>query len=600
MAGLTATTNANLPHRLADFETLTEGLDYAARGETGSNFFSSRGQLVESLTYGEIRERALDVAARFDTAGFERGERIALIAETTPDFLIFFYGCQYAGLIPVPLPLSINLGGHEAYVSRLRGMMVRAGVRAAVGSDELIDHLREAALGLDVDMVATPEEFYGLPVGQGAPRPLQKDEPCYIQYSSGSTSAPRGVLVTQRALTDNARGISRHGLALRPGDRSVSWLPLYHDMGLVGFCLTPVMSQISVDYLASTTFARRPLVWLKVLSEVGGTISFSPAFGYELCVRQAAKADLSGLDLSKWRVAGVGGEMVRPAVLSSFTEHYGACGFDDRAFLPSYGLAESTLAVTFSRLDEGVRIDHVSQDTYALSSMAMPMRPGTNGHARKTRSLVKCGAPLPGHRIEIRDKVNRSLPERAIGRVCIAGTSLMEGYFDDPEATRRAFTPDGWLDTGDLGYMVDGELVITGRSKDLIIFHGRNIWPQDIEWAIEQHCSIRSGDVAAFSVNGNGSAERVVVVVECRVSDPEEQHNLRRQTAAVVHRTAGVNCQVILAAPRTLTFTSSGKLSRSAAKEDFVTGVIEDIGADLPPPPPVLQESLMRASAGGK
>jgi fatty-acyl-CoA synthase len=371
-------------------------------------------------------------------------------------------------------------------------------------------------------------------------------------------------------------------------------------MGLVGFCLTPVMSQITVDYLASTSFARRPLVWLKILSEVGGTISFSPAFGYELCVRQAAKADLSGLDLSKWRVAGVGGEMVRPAVLSSFTEHYGACGFNDRAFLPSYGLAESTLAVTFSRLDEGVRIDHVSQDTYALSSMAMPMRPGTNGHARKTRSLVKCGAPLPGHRIEIRDKVNRSLPERAIGRVCIAGASLMEGYFDDPEATRRAFTPDGWLDTGDLGYMVDGELVITGRSKDLIIFHGRNIWPQDIEWAIEQHCGIRSGDVAAFSVNGNGSPERVVVVVECRVSDPEEQHNLRRQTAAVVHRTAGVNCQVILAAPRTLTFTSSGKLSRSAAKEDFVTGVIEDIGADLPPPPPTLQEPLMRASAGGK
>jgi fatty-acyl-CoA synthase len=156
MARLTATTNAKLPHRLADFETLTEGLDYAARGETGSNFFSSRGQLTDSLTYGEIRERALDLAARFDTAGFERGERIALIAETTPDFLIFFYGCQYAGLIPVPLPLSINLGGHEAYVSRLRGMMTRAGVRAAVGSDDLISHLREAALGLDVDMVATP------------------------------------------------------------------------------------------------------------------------------------------------------------------------------------------------------------------------------------------------------------------------------------------------------------------------------------------------------------------------------------------------------------------------------------------------------------
>jgi fatty-acyl-CoA synthase len=599
MVSLTATRNSTLPLCRGEFETIAEGLEYARRGETGCNFFSSRGDLVEALTYGEIRDRAIDLALAFDAAKLERGGRLAIIAETTPDFLIFFYACQYAGLVPVPLPLSVNLGGHDSYVGRLHNMMERARVVGAVASSDLIGYLREAAEGLDIGWLGTPEDFFALPRSGGDLRPLCKDEPCYVQYSSGSTSSPRGVLVTQRAITSNARAIVQHGLDLREGDRAVSWLPLYHDMGLVGFCLAPIQSQVTIDYMASTTFARRPMLWLKILSEHGGTISFSPTFGYELCTRLSSRVGPGQFDLSRWRVAGIGGEMVRPSVLRDFAERFADCGFAPRAFLPSYGLAESTLAVSFSPLDEGVRVDRISREAYTRKAIALPAKKNGNGETQDSRSFVRCGAPLPGHRIEIRDETNRALPERRIGWVCIEGPSLMQGYFSDEQATAAAFTPDGWLNTGDMGYLVDGDLVITGRSKDLIICNGRNIWPQDLEWAVESQCELRPGDVAAFSVDDEEGKERVVVVVETRAKGPEAHHELRRQVSAVITTMAGVIGEVVLAAPRSLTFTSSGKLSRVSAKADFLSGAIEDVGTD-PAGPRVPEPALPLAATAGE
>lgn len=596
MVQVTPTSNASLPFRRGEFETIAEGLDYAARGETGCNFFSSRGRLVQSLAYREIRERAVELARSFDKAGLRRGERLAIIAETSSDFLIFFFACQYAGLIPVPLPLSVNLGGHGAYVARLHNMMERAGVRAAVASDELAGYLREAGDGLNVDLLGTPQDFYALPGVGGNIRPLGKDEPCYVQFSSGSTSMPRGILVTQRAITHNARAIGQCGLQLRQGDRSVSWLPLYHDMGLVGFCLTPALMQVTIDYMASTTFARRPLLWFKVLSDYGGTISFSPTFGYELCVRLSGRIGREQFDLSRWRVAGVGGEMVRPSVLSDFAERFSDYGFDARAFLPSYGLAESTLAVSFSPLGRGVQVDRVSREAYTRSAFASPSKANGNGGAEQARSFVKCGRPLPGHRFEIRDENNTPLPERRIGWICISGPSLMDGYFADEDATRAMFTPDGWLNTGDMGYLVDGELVITGRSKDLIICNGRNIWPQDLEWAVASQCGISAGHVAAFAVDDEDGRERVAVIVECRQKGAAAQHFLRRKVSRVVMTMAGVSAEVVLAPPRSLTFTSSGKLSRAAAKADYLAGVIEDIDGD--PVAPALAEPVVKLAVG--
>ncbi len=594
---LTATSNPGLPFRVGEFETIWEGLDYAARGQTGCNFFSSRGESARSLPYREIRAHAIDLALRLSTLGLPRGSRFAIVAETGPHFLIFFYACQYIGLIPVPLPLSINLGGHDAHVARLRSMLAAAQPAAAVASRELLATLAQAADGLGARLVGTPEDFYALPCAGGALAPFDKNEPCYIQYSSGSTMDPKGVLVTQRAITTNARAIGRDGLRLVPGDRAVSWLPLYHDMGLVGFCIAPMLAQVSIDYLATSTFAVRPLTWLQLISERRCTISFSPTFGYELCLRRAAKANGLNLDLSSWRVAGIGGEMIRPDVLEQFATTFGSHGFNRRAFLPSYGLAEATLAVSFAPLDEGVVVDSVDRDKYEFTRRAVPVR--ANGSARRTRSFVACGTVLPEYAAEIRDDNGRPLPDRTIGRICIQGPSLMEGYYRNPEATRQMKLADGWLDTGDMGYAVNGTLFITGRRKDMIICNGRNIWPQDLEWAVESLADVRTGSAAAFSVDDDDGDERVVIVVECYFAEPARQRALVHEISAIIHRTAGVHCEVMLVPARTLVFTSSGKLSRAAAKARYLNDGLRAIDVDVDAAPVYGFDAEHRIAAAG-
>ncbi len=576
----TPTSHGSLAQRLGDFETLTEGLDYAARGITGCNFYAPRGHLETVLSYAELQARSHEAALRLSALGLDRGARIAILAETTPDFMAFFYGCQYAGLVPVPMPLSMNLGGHEAYVQRLRAMLNAAKVSAAIASDELISLLREAGTGVVAGMIGTPADFLALGTRGGELRPLTKDEPCYMQYSSGSTSLPRGVLVSQLAITSNARGIARDGLKLVPEDRATSWLPLYHDMGLVGFCISPMMSQVSIDYMATSAFARRPLLWLKLISEAQSTIAFSPTFGYELCVRRVTNGQASQYDLTNWRIAGIGGEMVRPEVLQDFTDCFAPSGFDGKAFLPSYGLAESTLAVTFPRLGGGVRVDHIDRTAYESRAEAIPSK--TDGSAYKARAFVFCGSALPGHEVEVRGSSGQALADRKIGRVCVRGPSVMQGYYEDSEASEGVMLADGWMDTGDLGYLVDGELVITGRSKDLIICNGRNIWPQDLEWTVEKLPGIRPGCVAAFSVDQEEDSEQVVVIAETRLSEEQEQQLLVQDILFNIRRTAGVDCQAILVPPRSLTFTSSGKLSRAAVREDFLSGALRPLTEDAP------------------
>src|SRR3546814_521677 len=407
----------------------------------------------------------------------------------------------------------------------------------------MLHYLKEAAA--DGRMVGTPGDFYSLPAEGVDLRPFGKDEACYIQYSSGSTSLPRGVFVSQRAITSNARGIGRHGLSLRSGDRATSWLPLYHDMGLVGFCLTPMLSQITIDYLATKSFALRPLTWLKLISQHGGTISFSPTFGYDLCATRGLNGSAKTIDLSRWRVAGIGGEMVRAETLERFSQTFAVTGFSPKAFLPSYGLAESTLAVTFAPLDRGVEVDRIDQDHYTHTGNVEPVLRRANGKAngknRAARSFVICGGAMPGHEVEVRSEKNDRLTDHHVGRIVVRGPSVMDGYYNDPHATAAVTTPDGWLDTGDLGYMIDGRLVVTGRRKDLVILNGLNIWPQDVEWAVEALEDVRGSDVACFSVIEPDDNERMIVVLQCRLHDAAARENLRKRVAATVRRTCGAD-----------------------------------------------------------
>lgn len=567
------TRNSQLALRRADFRSVPEMLDYAARGETGITFYNVRGEILSTLPWRDLRERAQVTARRLIGGGFAPGERLLITADTWPGFFDVFFGAQYAGLLPVPVSLPVGIGGKDAYLEQLRRQFAASGAVAAIGIDDLTGFLADAAQEFPTIRlqggVATIEALPEKPVDL---RPLGPSDLCYIQFSSGSTRHPHGVQITQRALMANLAGMTGPaGLDVVAGDRAASWLPLYHDMGLIGFMMAPLSSQLSLDYLTPRDFARRPTQWLNLISRNRGTIAYSPSFGYDLATRRAASQTPADLDLSCWRHAGIGGDMIRSDVLDRFSETFGAAGFDRRAFIPSYGMAEVCLAITFCRHGTGVRTDAIDRRAIAERQHAEPATDPADAH--RTRRFVICGKVLPGHRLEVRGEDGKALGDRAVGRIFVQGPSIMPGYYAEPEATRDVLSEDGWLDTGDLGYTLGGEIVVTGRAKDLIIVNGRNIWPQDIEWAIEARRVVKSGDAAAFSVDG-ADGERVVVAVLARVSGEEAREALARDVAGAVREMVAVDCDVVLVPPtQGLPTTSSGKLARQRTKANYLAGL---------------------------
>jgi fatty-acyl-CoA synthase len=564
------------PQRLGSFPTLVQGLDYAAQGKSGFSFYSGRGELDRVLSYRDLQASARATGRKLIAAGLNRFDRVAVVAETGPDFMDVFFGCQYAGLLPCPMPYSMHIGGRDAYVARIGSMLATARAAIAIVPDELEGAVTEAAAQAGNIPVWTFGALSAMPDVVAHLEPLRTDEPAYIQYSSGSTSEPKGVLISQRAITANAEGILRHGLRIVPGDRAFSWLPLYHDMGLVGFCIAPMMGQASIDYLATTAFARRPALWLKLMSENRCTVSFSPSFGYDLAARRI-NGEAKSLDLSGWRIAGIGGDMVRADILDHFAEKLRPAGFDPKAFLASYGMAEATLAVTFGDVDRPPKIDAVDRARSKLMQKAVPAGAAVMRTPERVRKFVLCGRPLPGCEVVIRKRDGRLAAEREIGQVYIKGPSVMSGYFENEGATQAIMTSDGLMDTGDMGYWLEGELVITGRAKDMILHNGRNIWPQDLEWAAERLEPLRDGDAAAFAVEGRDGEDEVVVLVQCRATSFVEMDDLRRRVAQAVHRASGIECTIVLVPPKSLPFTSSGKLSRASAKVGYLSGAIAEI-----------------------
>ncbi|MDJ0871812.1 MAG: fatty acyl-AMP ligase [Gammaproteobacteria bacterium] len=556
------------PLRPGDFSSLAEALDYAAQGVTGFNFYSAKLDLYAVLPYKQLRTEARSLARRLAGLRLERGERVALIAETSPDFVRLFFACQYAGLVPVPLPISINLGSHEAYVRQLRGMLTSCQASVAVAPPGFVPYVEEAGENLGLTFVGDADAFRALPEAEAELDPLQPTELAYLQYTSGSTRFPRGVMITQKTVLNNLAGIIKHGVRMRPGDRCVSWLPYYHDMGLVGLILVPVASQISVDYMGTREFAMRPRQWLHLLSRNKGTISFSPPFGYELCARRLRPGEAEKFDLSSWRVAGVGAEMIRPETLDRFSETLAPSGFDPKAFLPCYGMAECSLAISFAPLDREISVDYVDSDRLAHDREAVPVRAGER--APRVNPFVDCGEPLPDYEFEIRDEKGQALPARRIGVIHVRGPSVMAGYFGEPDITRETLSADGWLNTGDVGYRIGGRLVITGRQKDLIIIHGRNIWPQDLEYLAEQQPEVRPGDALAFAAPGSHGTDITVMVVQCRERDQKKRADLVHRLQRLVHEELGIDCIVELVPLHTLPRTSSGKLSRSRARLDYI------------------------------
>ena len=563
-------TGNTISQNLAGFSCLSEALDYAAAGVTGCNFYDARGSLNDVLPYSELRQQARVAAQRLLSMDLKRGDHVALVADTHPDFMILFFACQYVGLVPFAMPIPLNLGSHAIYVQQLRGLLSSGRAKAAIAHKEFISFLEEAGADNEhLQWIGTPEQLAAIPLSERPMEPSRPEEPAYLQFTSGSTRAPQGVVITGKAVMSNLQGITRTGLKVHNGDRCASWLPFYHDMGLVGFVLGPIASQLSVDYLRTRDFAIRPLQWLRLISRNRCTIAFSPPFGYELCTRRIRSADLQQLDLACWRIAGIGAEMLRSGTFKAFAKTMAATGFDANAFLPCYGLAEASLAATFSELNRG--LDVMSVDALTMAERGIAVR--VQSDHRKVNEVVNCGRALPEHEIRIIDNDGGLLPDLRVGRVLVKGPSLMDGYLNDQEATDRVILENGWLDTGDLGYLYRDNLYLTGRRKDIIIVNGRNIRAQDLEEIAEEMDEIRMGESSAFDIELDGGQQIVVLVVECRLTDGTARQSLIKQLQRKVYEGFGIFCYVDLVDPHTLPRTSSGKLSRVAARKGFTERV---------------------------
>ncbi|UJP02433.1 MAG: fatty acyl-AMP ligase [Nitrosomonas sp.] len=556
-----------LTQQLAGFNTLTSALEYAAEGVTGYNFYDARGNLRSILPYSALRHNARTLARRLSGFNLPRGSRVAIVADTSPEFVKLFFACRYAGLVPFAMPIPVNLGSHVIYVQQLRGMLESSQASIALANIDYFGFLEEAVAGVThIQWAGTPGKLSELPELDVELQPNHPDETAYLQFTSGSTRTPRGVIITERALMCNLQGIVRNGLEIKPDDRSASWLPFYHDMGLVGLVLAPMVTQISVDYLATRDFAIRPLQWLRLISRNRCTVAFSQPFGLKLCTLRVRESDLKELDLSSWRAAGIGAEMIRPETLRNFAEKFASAGFDENAFLPCYGLAESTLAVTFSKIGEGCKSIQVDSKTLIDKRMAVRLQ----ADGRKQNEFVNCGQPLPGHIVKIVDEDGQQLSEMMVGSVLVHGDSVMTGYYNNPEETNKALKSGNWLDTGDIGFLFEGDLYITGRRTDVIIVNGRNIRAQDIEELAEQQPEVRSREASAFGVNDEDGTTTIVLVIECRLTSVAERQSLTTRLQQLVYMAFGVNCVVELVPPHTLPRTSSGKLSRFAARQGYI------------------------------
>lgn len=557
-----------LPRIRADFTTFADAVDYAARSAKGLNFHDMRGNLERVYPYSEMREDALAMAYRMANSGIGKEDRVALVAETGPEFAALFCACVYIGAWPVPLPLPTTFGGKESYIDQLSVQLQSSDPKILIYPPEIADMAsaaveRQGCQGEDWDTFAKRS------AAEAELPELNPDDICYLQYSSGSTRFPQGVAVTHKALLHNLFGHS-NSMDIGTNDRVVSWLPWYHDMGLVGCFLSLIANQVSVDYLKTEHFARRPLAWLDLISRnEGDTISYSPTFGYDICARRiSSKSNVAErFDLSRWRIAGNGADMIRPDVMQNFVNAFSDAGFKAGAFTPSYGLAEATLAVTVMPPGEGIRVELVEEERLSGTKRDLS-RPA------RYRAIVNCGKPLADMEVQIRGENDEARGDHQIGKVWCRGPSVMHSYFRNPEATEECLV-DGWLDTGDMGYMADDYLFIVGRAKDMIIINGKNHWPQDIEWAVEQLPGFNHGDIAAFAIEMENGEEAPAVLVHCRVSDPEERVKLRDEIADKVRSITGMNCVVELVPPRTLPRTSSGKLSRAKAKKLYLSGEIE-------------------------
>ncbi|MGB5348595.1 MAG: fatty acyl-AMP ligase [Polyangiales bacterium] len=546
-----------------DFSQLLEQL---ARSERDAHRYRDNGSVAE-LTYGELVAEADRLARGMYGLGVRRGDRVGLVLHRPQDFVPAFVGCVRAGFIAVPLFPPLTLGQLASWAETTKRMLATAGASLLLADPPVAYTLRalrdEVPSLREVSSIAELPDAGALALGRAS-----DGDVVFLQFTSGSTSAPRGVRVTHGSLWANANAIMVDGLSASPEDRAVSWLPLYHDMGLIGFVMSPLVSRTPVTFISTLDFLKRPEIWTRTLSEDRGTVSFAPNFGYALTARRTTSTE--GLDLSAVRVLGCGAEPIQPEAIDGFFERFSETGLKPSAFLSCYGLAETTLAVTFAGLEDELKVDELeveSTDGYEERDE----RDDSGVHRLEHRvSVVSCGRALPRHQVSILGEDGEPLPEGRVGEVFVEGPSVTDGYWGEEEAANGVFV-DGGVRTGDLGYLLEGELYVTGRLKDTIIVRGRNYDPTPIEVAAGRVDGVRMGNVAAFAVSGE-LTERIVVVAEHRDGEAE---TIESEIVRAVQRAVGLTVsEVVLIEAGSLPKTTSGKLQRSATRGQYLDGTL--------------------------
>jgi len=556
------------------FETIAQAIAEVGnrQPELGFTFQDAKGNETTYL-FPELQDDTAKRAAALQALGLKKGDRLGLIVIEPEDFVLTFLAALRIGVVPVPLYPPMSFGNLKAYVDRTGRILTNAGAHVLVTSGLLHDLL--SALTHFVEPLEHVVNADSLEADAAPVYPeIGADDLAFLQYTSGSTSDPKGVMVTHGSLVANAHAIMMHGAKLDParGDKGVSWLPLYHDMGLIGFVIAPVYHGIPVVFIPTMRFIKQPNVWLETIHRHRGTTSFAPNFAYALAARRAKPSDIERWDLSCIKILGCGAEPIQPKTMREFQAAFAPAGLAETAILPAYGMAEATLAMTFKPVDDTLRTVTISAPRLAEDGEVEIVDPAAAAEGEAVEH-VSCGVTFPGHEIAVLDDDMRPLPEGTEGELCFRGPSVTRGYYANPEATAQTFR-DGWIRTGDLGFVLDGETYVTGRIKDLIIVNGRNVHPQAVEWAVAEVPGVRKGNVIAFSVPG-ATGEELVVTLETRQQDHAA---IAAAARSEVQRELSLRISDLLClTPGTLPKTSSGKLQRRKAREMYLSG---DLGTE--------------------
>jgi fatty-acyl-CoA synthase len=554
-------------------ETLNAARDAAASITHRGFTFLDNDLTPTEWPFAEVCKEAKRIGRCLQMLGLAKGDRIALVLSSPEKFVLSFLGAVSAGVMPVPLYPPLALGRLDNYVDRAVGILRVSGAKAILTTKELFPVLNPV-----LSRVPTLKRLFDIEtLRQTTEGPVsseivtQPDEPCFLQFTSGSTSAPRGVIVTHRNLIANARAIINSLEVNSDLDRAVSWLPLYHDMGLIGFVIATLVAQISVVFIPTIAFVKHPGVWMDTVHKYRATITFGPNFAFDLATKRAPKNPRVKLDLSCLRVLGCGSEPINPKTMENFLAAFAPWGLKANALMPCYGMAEATLAIAFERLCRPMRKLVIDRQEYESNNIARPIHSDQNAQdSKKIFELVSCGRTFPNHEIKILDDEGNPLPEGKVGEIVFKGPSVTPGYFHNLEASRQLLR-GGWLHTGDLGFLLNGDLYISGRQKDLVIINGRNYPPQAIEWVVEEIAGVRKGSVVAFSVDGN-STEKLIIIAETTMTDSAE---LAKAVSEQVRSALGlVVDKVVLVGRGSIPKTSSGKLQRRKTKALFEGGLL--------------------------